>query len=300
MNKYFYIKKIVRDDKEVLEFDQEEIYLDEDNSLLTRPEIETSKVEYTEADGGEMVAQRLSSGEQVINGLIIPRSSNYWTLRNKLTAFFQINHTYFIVYEKISGETLTAGAKFKTGNAWISENLQVPPEPRENYSRWSITLGIGSAGFQEYTENEQGEEIYTNSVSVGLVSASSGGEEWDSVGQVWDSVGQVWESGDGGLQEISTQSTTDVYPVWTLTGEAVNPSIRNNTADTEAVYNGTVAAGQTLTVDFTTGTAMLDGVNVTRNLSGELKLAPGTNLIGFEIDSGSTTQSTLKWNNLIQ
>ena len=300
MSKYFYIKKIVRDDKQVIEFDQREIYLDEENSLLTRPEIETSKVEYTEADGGEMVAQRLASGEQVINGLLIPRTSNYWTLRNKLTAFFQINHTYFIVYEKISGETLTAGAKFKTGNAWIAENLQVPPEPRENYSRFSVTLGIGVAGFQEYAENEQGEEIFANTVSIGLISASSGGEIWDSIGQKWDSIGAVWEAGDGGIQEVAVQSTAQVYPVWMVSGEATNPSIRNDTNDTEATYNGIIGAGQTLTVDFTSGTALLDGVNVTRNLSGEFKLQPGQNLIGFEIDSGTTTQATIKWNNFIQ
>lgn len=300
MSQYFYVKKIVRDDKQFLVFDQTEIYLDKDNSLLTRPEVETTKVEYTEADGGEMVAQRLNSGEQVINGLIIPKNTDYWTLRNRLTAFFQINHTYFIVYEKISGETLVAGAKFKTGNAWISENLQVPPEPKENFSRFTVVLGIGAPGFQEYAENDQGEEIFANSVSIGLVSASSGGEEWDFIGQVWDSIGQVWEAGDGGLQGIFVQSTTAIYPVWEVSGEAVNPSIRDNITNTEATYNGTVAAGQTLVVDFASGTATIDGVNVTRNLEGELKLQPGNNLLGFDIDSGSAIQSTIKWNNFIQ
>lgn len=300
MSKLFYIKKLVRDDKSQLVFDQNEIYLDEKNSLLARPQIETSKVEYTEADGGEMVAQRLMSGEQTINGLIIRKTTDYWTLRNRLTAFFQTNHTYFIVYEKISGETLSAGAKFKTGTAWIEENLQVYPEPKEDYSRWSVTLGIGSAGFQEYAENEQGEETFAHSVSIGLATASSGGQDWDAVGQEWDSVGSVWETGDGGLAEIAVQSTIAIYPTIVISGEAVNPSIRNNTNNTIIEYNGTVAASQTLTIDLVSGTASLNGVNVTRNLSGSMSMVPGSNLLGFEIDSGTATQATIKWNNFIQ
>lgn len=300
MSKLFYIKKLVRDDKQELEFDRYEVYLDEENSLLNRPEIETSKVEYTEADGGEMLAQRLTSGEQTINGLIIPKDNDYWTLRNRLTAFFQSNHTYYIVYEKRSGDIITAGERFKTGTAWITENLQVYPEPRENFSRFTVTLGIGAAGYQEYIENESGEEIYANSVNIGLVDGNSGGQEWDAVGQVWDTVGQKWLAGDGGLQPISTQSTTYIYPTWVIEGSARNPSIRNNENGTSATYTGQIAEGQTLTVDFTTGIAMLDNVNVTRNLTGELRLEPGANLIGFEIDSGDITTSTLKWNNYIQ
>lgn len=300
MSKLFYIKKLVRDDKATLEFDRFEVYLDEENSLLNRPQIDTSKVEYTEADGGEMISQRLTTGEQVINGLIIPKTNDYWTLRNRLTAFFQTNHTYYIVYEKINGSTLTAGERFKTGTAWISENLQVYPEPRENYSRFTVTLGIGSAGYMEYAEDASGEEIYANSVTVGLIDATTGGLEYDTIGQVWDTVGQVWETGDGGLQPVSTQSTSYVYPAWVVTGDATNPTIRNNTNGTQATYTGHISTGQKLTVEFGTGTAYLDGVNVTRNLSGSLRLEPGTNLIGFEIDSGDITSSTIKWNNYIQ
>lgn len=300
MSKLFYIKKIVRDDKATLTFDRYEVYLDEENSLINRPEISTTAVDYTEADGGEMIAQRLLAGSQVINGIIIPKQNDYWTLRNRLTAFFQTNHTYYIVYEKASGGELVAGAKFKTGTCWISENLQCYPEPRENFSRFTVTLGIGAAGYQEYAEDDQGEEIYANSVTIGLVDATTGGLDYDTVGQVWDSVGQVWEAGDGGLQPLTTQSTSYVYPVWTVTGTAVKPSIRNNQNGTEAVYNDTVAEGQTLVVDFSNGTAKLDGVDVSRSLSGELRLEPGANLIGFEIESGTITSSTLEWNNYIQ
>lgn len=299
MPKKFYIRKIVRDDGEQFSFDQEEIYLAEDNTLLVNAEVETTFEDYTEADGGEMIAQKLPSFEQEINGLIVPKTTDYWALRTKLTNFFQIRHTFYIVYEKISGETFTSGEKFKTGGAWIAVALQVPPKPYEDYSPWSVTFRIGSPRYQEYTEDPSGEETYANSVIVPLVSGASGGREWDSVGSVWDSVGAVWETGEGGVQEILVNSSSDIYPIWIVQGEAVNPSIVNNSLDLAAQYTGSVAEGQTLTVDFEKGTATLDGVVVTRNLSGQFSLKPGTNLVAFNADNASATPATLKWNNYL-
>ena len=299
MSRKFYVKKIVRDDKAQLVFDQSEVFLDEENTLLVRPEVATSYQDYTEADGGEMIAQKLPSFDQPINGLIVPKTTDYWTLRNRLTNFFKKNHTYFIVYEKISGETFAAGDKFKTGSAWISENLQVAPEPYERYSRWTVVLRLGSAGFQEYSEDSSGQETFANIVQIPLLSSESGGSQWDSIGQVWDSIGQVWLAGSGGIQEVYAESSEKVYPVWEVSGECINPTIRNNEADVEATYNGTVAAGQKLVVDFAAGTATLDGVVVTRNLSGTMELLPGQNLIAFTSDGGSAESSTLKWNNFI-
>lgn len=299
MAKKFYIRKIVRDDGEQFTFDQEEIYLAEDNTLLVNADVETTFEDYTEADGGEMIAQKLPSFEQEINGLIVPKITDYWTLRAKLTDFFQVRHTYYIVYEKISGETFTSGEKFKTGAAWISVALQVPPKPYENYSPWSITFRIGSPHYQEYNEDSSGEETYTNSAIVPIVSGASGGRTWDEDGAVWDSVGAVWEAGEGGVQEILANSSATVYPVWVVQGEAVNPSIVNDSLDMEAQYTGTVAEGQTLTVDFEQGTAMLDGINVTRNLSGQFSLKPGTNLVAFDADNATASSSTIKWNNYL-
>lgn len=291
---YFYIKKFIRDDKETLTFDREELYLDNENTLLVRPDLDTTSIQYTGVDGGEMIAQRQTTITQPINGLIVPKTTDYWTLRSKLTGFFLPNHTYSIIYETIDG------SQSKASGAWIVENLQVPPEPDEKYSRWTLTLEIGTAHIYEYEENEQGEEVYSNSVNVGLVGAGTGGQVWDSVGQEWDEIGQVWERGEGGLQPVTVESSATVYPVWTVTGEAEQPAIRNNSTDTEATYNGTIATGQTLVVDFSTGVATLDGLVVTRNLKGQLTLKPGENVIGFSTESGTTEQSNLKWNNIIQ
>ena len=119
MDNKLYIKKFIRDDGETLSFDGEEVYLAQDNTLLVRPDPATSSVEYTEADGGEMIRQRNSVYDQPINGLIIPKTTDYWALGARLSQFFQINHTYSIIYIKKDG------SMFQTKDAWISAGIQI-------------------------------------------------------------------------------------------------------------------------------------------------------------------------------
>ena len=293
MDGKIYIKKFIRDDGESLSFDANEVYLAQENTLLVRPDPVTTAVEYTETDGGEMIRQRNTTYIQPIKGLIIPKSSNYWEIVTELSLFFKINHNYKIVYVKMDG------SMFAMSNAWISNGLQIPPVPHEEYSEWSIEFTIGDNGWREYSENEQGQETYSHVVELPLISAASGGEIWDSVGLVSDEVGEEWEAGSGGVQTVNIASTATIYPVWVVEGPCVNPKLQNNTTDTLGEFNGTVAAGQTLTVDFENGTAYLDSALVTRYVTGIVSFAPGENLAGFNSDGGATQTSTIKWNNII-
>ena len=293
MDELFYIKKFIRSDGQTLELDQDELYLAEDNTLLRRPDPDTTSVNYTEANGGEMIRQQNPTFSQDINGLIVPRTTPYWNLATRLTTFFKINYTYKIIYAQKSGKL------FAVDGAWINSGLQIIPRSREEYSKWQIGFSIGRESWREYAEDASGNEIYANSVTLPLLSGSSGGEEWNEVGLVSDSVGEVWEVGEGGIQEIYIASSTTIYPIWVVEGESVNPTLQNNTTDTIVQYNGTVAAGQTLTVDFESGVAKLDGALVTRNVSGLISCKPGMNALGFNSDGGSATSSLIKWNNTI-
>lgn len=293
MNDKLYIKKIVRDDGEILSFDEEEVYLAENNTLLVRANPATTAVEYTEADGGEMVRQRNATYSQPIKGLIVPKTSTYWDLSTRLSLFFKINHTYKIVYIRKDG------VMFAVSDAWISAGLQIPPVPHEEYSEWSIELTIGNNGWKEYAEDSEGHEIFSHTVTLPLISAASGGEIWDSVGLVSDNVGEEWEQGFGGVQTVNIASTQLIYPVWVVEGPCTNPKLQNNTTDTVAEFDGTVAAGQTLTVDFEAGTAYLDSALVTRYVFGLVSFVPGDNLAGFNSDGGATQESTISWDNII-
>lgn len=293
MDNKLYIKKIIRDDNEIFTFDRNEIYLAKNNTLLVRPDPDTTAVEFTEADGGEMVRQRNSTYTQPINGLIIPKTSDYWALVSEVSLFFQINHTYKIVYVKKDG------SYFATAGAWISQGLQIIPVPFETYSEWSVEFTLGDVSWTEYAEDSSGHEIYSNTVTLPLISASTGGEFWDSVGLVADNVGEVWEAGNGGVQTVNIASTRKLYPVWVVNGPCVNPKLQNNTTDTNAEFDGTVAEGQTLTVDFAAGTAYLNSALVTRYVFGSVSFVPGDNLVGFNSDGGTTDSSTISWNNII-
>lgn len=293
MNGKFYIKKMIRDDGNVLQFDDKEILLNQDNSLLTRADPDTTAINYTEADGGELIAQKNPSVEQKINGLIVPKTTPYWTLVTRLNAFFKINHIYKIIYIKKDG------GMFMVTGAWISEGLQIPPTAYEEYAVWSVALTIGHDVWREYSEDEQGHETYANSVMLPLLSQTSGGEEWDEIGTIWDEIGEKYNAGSGTVRTVDVTSATNIYPIWVVSHECVRPQLQNNTTDTIAVYDGNVAEGQTLVVDFEAGTAMLDGAVVTRNLSGIVWFKPGENLVGFNSDGGTAKDSVIKWNNII-
>lgn len=431
MDGKLYIKKFIRDDGETLELDAEELYLAEQNTLLVRPNPNTTAVEFTGADGGEMIHQRNAIYTQTINGLLVPKTSDYWTLCSQLSQFFQINHTFKIIYIKKDG------GMFAIQDAWISTGLQIVPVPYETYSVWSLDLAIGNTSWTEYAEDGSGKEIFSNLVTLPLITTDAGGEMWDppiattgknlfsvgfgpfspnnyndctfrksgpssatftfpsplpvgiytfsgkvvskttvlpvtieiyhgssvvvlktvqntgnfsfsfsssttitsiriyiassepsssaymqfsnlqlesgstatayepygtvttAGGEVWDNTGAKWEAGAGGIQTIDVASAQTIYPVWTVEGPCVNPSLQNDTTDTSAVFNGSIAVGQTLVVDFATGIAYLDSALVTRYVAGGVSLAPGNNNIGFNTDGGANETSTIQWNNII-
>ena len=268
----FSLVAVVRDDGERLDLTGFEVRLSADNSLLQRPDIDTSDIDYTDTDGGEMIRQRLSTYTQTINGLILPKESGFWKLYSMISSFFAANHTFTLVYGKRDGQL------FAIKGAWRSSGLDLPV-PAD--------------------EGNTGHEVYSNNVKLGRVSAATGGEVWDSNGQVYDAVGEVWAGASGGLSSVFVSSTVKVYPVWVLRGPAVNPSIQNNTTDTSATYHGSISSTQTLVVDFSTGEARLNGAIVSRNVIGQLSIAPGNNLVGFDVEGGEATTSELEWNNVI-
>lgn len=293
MDGKLYIKKIIRDDKAVFNFDGEEIYLAQDNTLLNRPDPNTTAVDYTEVDGGEMIHQRNTTYDQTINGIIIPKNTSYWALAQRLAAFFQINHTYKIIYQRVDGQMI------KISDAWISAGLQIIPVPYEKYSQWSITFTIGNSSWTEYYEDNSGNEVYVNNVTILLASLGSGGEIWDSVGLKSDDTGEEWETGSGGARIININSTKNIYPVWTVEGPCTHPHIQDATTGTSAEFTRSIAEGQTLTVNFAEGTAYINTALASRYLLGELMMKPGENIITFDSDGGTTDSSVISWNNIL-
>jgi hypothetical protein len=240
-----------------------------------------------------MVYQRGASYEQPVQGLIVPKTTDYWELQRRLSQFFTLNHHYKLVYRKKDGRMIAQDG------AWISEGLQILPTPYELYSTWSITFTVGKTPWTEYAEDAGGAEIPANEVDVYLSDLAHGGQVWDNVGQVWDEVGSEWEQGEGGERVIHLASERTVYPIWTIKGPCIQPRITNRNNGSTAYFDGTISTGQTLVVDFSDGSAKMDGSTMSRYLDGLLTLSPGSNTLEFESSGGAQTACKVGWNNIV-
>lgn len=120
-------------------------------------------------------------------------------------------------------------------------------------------------------------------------------------GAIWDNYGLVWEATSGsGYTTLMVDSIDFVYPIWEVTGPAVNPEFADLTSNMTFYYNGTVGAGQTLTVDMSGKTALLNGLNVVGNVTGDwVALKPGNNRISYTTDNNDAVSSQIKWQEVV-
>ena len=196
------------------------------------------------------------------------------------------------------GDSTNKLADFKT---WLSAHntivyyaLATPTETKITNTtlRGQLNALAGAQAYSGKTVYQTDSATMPAILSVELLQSVGGGE-------VWDNVGAVWEEGVGGVQTINVETTQTTYPVWTVTGPCSNPTLQNDTTDTLASFDGMIASGQTLTVNFADNTAYLDSAPVAKYVSGYVSLAPGENVIGFNSDGGSTQTSTISWDNII-
>lgn len=168
----------------------------------------------------------------------------------------------------------------------VKELWQIHPE-------YHVALNFEDVNYYKYDENAEGDEIYGQSITVPVSTASKGGLVWDAKGVVWDAKGAEWELGSGTPGPIVVDSISTVYPVWTVTGTTVNPTLENTTTNTAIRYNGTVTASQTLVIDMLNQTAKLNGTNVLGNVEGDwITLAPGTNQVTYNADNASVAPNS--------
>lgn len=112
--------------------------------------------------------------------------------------------------------------------------------------------------------------------------------------------GYIWEAGgSGGATTVINNSIGNVNPVWTIYGPTNNPVLENTTTGEQIEYVGSIADGQTLTIDMGEQTASLDGLNVISNVIGDyISLAPGANTLIYSV-SGDAGASELGWSEIV-
>ena len=120
------------------------------------------------------------------------------------------------------------------------------------------------------------------------------GIDYDGAGFEWE------EGGDGGLKVLTIDSIDNVYPLLTVTGPAVNPTITNVTAGVTFTYTGTVTASQVLKVDMMNKTATLNGTSVIGNVSGDwLYFQPGDNRVEYTTSNAGAPNALIEWQEIV-
>lgn len=261
--------------------------------------LRTSSFTYADADGGQMVKQHYDPWPITFSGYIVrPSTAATTATRNELLRFFATNHYYTAVFTDCDGVEMSAPS------GWLSASPQVTLRSKqERHPTFTLQLTFGDPYLYEYAEDEQGNPTYANSIEVPKYEqkATAAGYMYSGAGYIYYAGGYAYTGEINQAPTIDVNSTQPVAPIWTVTGQATNPSITNLTTNTSMSYKGTIANGQTLVVDCLNQTAMIGTADVSRYLSGDwMTLAVGTNQLRYETTSdGDTKSSKLSWNGVI-
>lgn len=296
-SKCWIIALFVRDDGQRLVLGDGAFEFNQSQQHFAANELVNDVIEVQGADGTMLAGQVRRSATQNFDGYVANfavNTASTETYRHKFIGFFAENHYYTVIY------VMPGGAAVKRQRGYLVE----APEVKEIYQsspEYHVALSFEDVNYYSYDENVKGEEIYTGVVEVGKSTGGNGGLVWDEVGTAWDEVGAVWENIDGGGPvTVTIDAVKDSYPIWTVKGISVNPTLENVNTKTKIIYNGTIAEGQTLEVDMYKQQALLNGLDVTGNLSGQfVLLQPGDNRLIFAEEGGNTKMSTLSWNTVV-
>ena len=140
----------------------------------------------------------------------------------------------------------------------------------------------------------------SSTFAVGNEQAILNVEYFTKYGYILTAGGYEWEEGgSGGPTTLLNDSISNVYPIWTVYGPTLNPTLENTTTGEMIEYVGLVAEGQTLVIDMGEQTAMLDGLNVLSDVVGEfVSLAPGANTIIYSTGLGDGA-SKIGWSEIV-
>lgn len=292
--------RFVRDDGEKLSFDWQSGLVDQaTNDWFPSKTLRTSMFTYAGADGGQMVKQQYDPWPITFAGFIKRRNlAEVMNVRTQLMRFFVKGHYFNAIF------TDCTGADSVALNGWLSTAPSVVFRDKlDSQPTFNLALTFGDPYLYEYAENDEGQQIYANSITVPrYVAESESGYCYSGAGYIYYGGGYAYQGGINPIPTITVNSIQPVNPVWRVKGQATNPAITNLTTNTELAYDGTIPAGQELVVDSLNRTAMIGTADVSRYLTGDwLALQVGTNQVRYDTDSDAdTAECTLEWNGVVQ
>lgn len=294
----FILSLFIRDDGERFLLGSGAYCFNEEQLHFTANVFANDIVEVQGNDGVFLAGQVRRPETQVFDGYIgdaTTKKQDIETYRRNFLKFFRKNHYYTVVYIFKNGTAIQRQRGFIVDAPQVQELFQLFPA-------YHIGLSFEDVNYYVYLEDSEGQEIYGKSATIPFSGvATGGGLVWDTHGAKWDSDGAMWEKeGGGGPTTISVDSIDNVYPVWEITGPAVDPKFVNITTNTTISYSGTVSASQVLTIDMNKKTALLNGVSVISNISGGWAyLQPGNNRITYTTTNNNAEASKIYWQEIV-
>jgi len=285
----------VRDDGERLALGDGDYIFKEDQLHFMADTMANDTIEIQGGDGVLLAGQVRRASSQSFDGYIGAfgcTKAHIETLRRAFISFFAKDHFYTVIYVFPDGSAIKRTRGYIVDAPEVKELYQLSPE-------YHIAINFEDVNYYAYAEDDDGNEIYT--FTANFTKTSVEGAVWDTTGLVWDENGAEWvtSTGEGPTALITASSIVNVYPVWTVNGEAITPTLENLTTGVKLTYNGTVADGSTLVVDMSNQTANLDGTDVTALMDGEwVSLLPGQNEVKFTTSS-SIYSAKLEWNEVV-
>lgn len=198
-----------------------------------------------------------------------------------------------------SSQTTSSAVYFNSNvqmPTWLASNPTAVYYALETPTDTAITDASLIAQLSTISELYQG----INNISLVPSAGAQGTMEIQYATELLLGGGYVWSIGSGGGPTVAiVQGIANAKPIWTVTGQATNPTLTNITTGQSITWIGTVPNGQTLKINMADQTATMAGANVFAQVSGDwLELKPGTNILSYS--AGDTTDdSILEWNGVV-
>lgn len=251
---------------------------------------QTTSVYYTQVFKNELATMTPASGKNNCR-------SNYFSFNGNNTTALE-NELYFHTNKNLERRILDRWPTMEDWKTWLSTHNTDVYFPLATPTDTQITDATLISQLNEFARLRlaTGQNlIITNSQELNAEVELSYRENALLSG------GAIWEEGSGGGPTVVEVDSIDkVYPIWTVTGPAVNPQLSVLSTNTTLHYSGTVTESQTLVIDMFNKTALLNGTSVIGNVSGDwVNFAPGNNRVVYTTNNADANPSKIEWQEVV-
>lgn len=140
--------------------------------------------------------------------------------RRKFIQFFRTNHFYTVIYIMPNGDAI------QRKNGYLVEAPSAP-EQYQRFPEYSVGFQFEDLNYYTYSEDDQGEETYAQTVDILPEGNLTGGLVWDGDGVVWSEQGKhIAELKGDTYQETTTgKNLLEIQPIGTAQGVATTLNV---------------------------------------------------------------------------